>query len=113
MSHKSKFSFSVPDGRLWECYSSFDIDGDTTICSRQCKDGSGQTEINVCSCEGLSCSWAKEAECQYEEDFMADVYHPRQVTTTAKEFEGTTTTSTTLASTTTTVYTLQTSTIEG
>merc|ERR1711892_1401778 len=60
----------APDGNTWTCYSEFQATGDTTTCNRQCQDGSGQAEINVCTCAGFICSWEIEAECMYAEEKM-------------------------------------------
>jgi len=60
----------APDGNTWTCYSEFQATGDTTTCNRQCQDGSGQAEINVCTCTGFVCSWEIEAECMYAEEKM-------------------------------------------
>merc|ERR1711892_738425 len=60
----------APDGNTWTCYSEFQATGDTTTCNRQCQDGSGQAEINVCTCAGFVCSWEIEAECMYAEEKM-------------------------------------------
>merc|ERR1711892_1042326 len=60
----------APDGNTWTCYSEFQVTGDTTTCNRQCQDGSGQAEINVCTCAGFVCSWEIEAECMCAEEKM-------------------------------------------
>lgn len=88
----------APDGNTWTCYSEFQVAGDTTTCTRQCQDGSGQAEIKVCTCSGFQCSWESEAECMYAEALMNTEkgYHVPTTTleqqTTTIMLESTTTT---------------------